>query len=218
MFLPRFLDQLALRLLRSSKYGGALALARRSSLGDQGWFVAYQRNMSVDRQGNPVPWIPYPARTLIESRLSGSMRVFEYGAGASTLWWPSRVGSVTSVEHDPAWVTQVRARAPANVTVILCPLDPAQRYAETAVAEGGGFQVLFIDGRHRNLCMHVAPDAVSDDGVVILDNSERSEYSAGISALESRGFRRLAIAGLAPGLLEESETSVFYRDRNVFGL
>lgn len=218
MLLPGWVDRLALRALRWSRFGGAWALARRSSLRSKGWFLSYQLGRSVDDRGDPVPWIPYSASDLIERRLSKSMRVFEYGAGASTLWLSVRVKSVTSVEHDPGWLAEVRSKAADNVKLIQRPLEPPSNYAETAIHEGGGFDVVFIDGRHRNLCMEHAVNAVSDAGVIVLDNSERGEYATGIDHLKGHGFRQLAIRGLAPALLEETETSLFYRDGNVFGI
>jgi hypothetical protein len=37
------------------------------------------------------------------------MRVFEYGAGGSTLFWAKRVREVVSIEHDRMWGERVQA-------------------------------------------------------------------------------------------------------------
>ena len=50
-----------------------------------------------------LAWWTYGAIEAVEAHLdglAGQARVFEYGAGASTLWLGRRAGEVHSVEHD----------------------------------------------------------------------------------------------------------------------
>jgi predicted SAM-dependent methyltransferase len=54
----------------------------------------------ADRQ----PWLPYTATTFLDQKITGDSRVFEYGAGGSTLFFASRVAEVVSVEHDSEWL------------------------------------------------------------------------------------------------------------------
>src|SRR6266496_5790869 len=52
-----------------------------------------------------VPWWTYRAIDVVDAWLSARphpIRVFEYGAGASTLWLAQRADEVHSVEHDRA--------------------------------------------------------------------------------------------------------------------
>jgi hypothetical protein len=58
---------------------------------------------------------------MLERVVQPHFRVFEYGAGNSSLWWASRVAEVVSVEHDAAWAELVQSRAPANLTVVSKP-------------------------------------------------------------------------------------------------
>jgi hypothetical protein len=61
------------------------------------------RNALIDQ----LPWISFAAIDFLEKNLGKNMTVFEYGAGGSTLFFSSRVKSVVSVEHDPAWYRNV---------------------------------------------------------------------------------------------------------------
>lgn len=56
-----------------------------------------------------LPWISYPAIDFLERYLRPEMDVFEFGSGGSTVYFSSRVGSVTAVEEDAKWATLVEA-------------------------------------------------------------------------------------------------------------
>ena len=60
---------------------------------------------------------------LLERVAQPHLKVFEYGAGNSSLWWAARVAEVVSVEHDAAWAGRVAARAPKNLAVLSRPID-----------------------------------------------------------------------------------------------
>jgi hypothetical protein len=53
------------------------------------------------------PWITFAAIRFLEKNLKKHMRVYEYGAGGSTVFFAERVKEVISVEHDPVWRDQV---------------------------------------------------------------------------------------------------------------
>ncbi len=54
-----------------------------------------------------LPWIPFPAIIKLERWLNSSMTVLEFGSGASTLFFASRVAKVESVEHESSWAELV---------------------------------------------------------------------------------------------------------------
>ena len=85
------------------------------------------------RGGRPLAdgraWITYGAIDFLQARLSRTMRVFEYGAGGSTIFLASRVGHVVSVEHDENWAREVAGAAAAlsltNATILHVAPSPA---------------------------------------------------------------------------------------------
>lgn len=53
-----------------------------------------------------LPWLPFPAINFLDSLLTKSSRVFEFGAGGSSIFFSSRVDELVSVEHDPHWFSE----------------------------------------------------------------------------------------------------------------
>lgn len=49
------------------------------------------------------PWITFPVIDKLNTILSKSSRVFEYGGGGSTLFFANRVKEVITVEHNKEW-------------------------------------------------------------------------------------------------------------------
>ncbi len=122
-----------------------------------------------------VPWWTYPAAAEVEAFLrerDGAARVFEYGAGASTVWLAKRAGEVRSVEHDAAFVEMLAPKLAGFDNVHLrCVEAGPRRPDSTAVSEraghehldfgdyvaaideaGGAFDVIVVDGRARAAC------------------------------------------------------------------
>lgn len=56
-----------------------------------------------DALKNAIPWITFKAIDYLNANLSREMKVFEFGGGGSTLFFNSRVGELTTVEHDKNW-------------------------------------------------------------------------------------------------------------------
>lgn len=71
-----------------------------------------------------------------------------------------------------------------------------------------------MDGRDRVNCCKEAVNALTDTGVVVLDDSYRTEYKPGIEFLKANGFKELPFSGISPGFLHRSSTSVFYKAEN----
>jgi FkbM family methyltransferase len=66
--------------------------------------VAFSRGPLLDG----LPWMTFPAISFLETLLHKHSRVFEFGAGGSTIFFSSRVGELVSVEHDPSWFAQLQ--------------------------------------------------------------------------------------------------------------
>jgi len=74
---------------------------------------------------NPQPWMADSAVRFITKTCRPDFRVFEFGSGASTLFFSARVKEVCSVEHNPDWFQTLKAelesREIKNVVVALQP-------------------------------------------------------------------------------------------------
>ncbi len=107
-----------------------VARFRAGYLTETGWLRSANLKEAVDDAG-PVAWYTYPAIEALAKVARQAMRVFEYGAGGSTIWWSKRVGGVVSVDHDPDWVELTRAglRETDSISAVLkeAPCETKQR-------------------------------------------------------------------------------------------
>ena len=73
------------------------------------------------------PWIAQGAMRFCEASLNREMAGFEWGSGRSTAWFAQRLGSLTSIEHDPGWFKivqeKLKSREIRNVTYRHVPLN-----------------------------------------------------------------------------------------------
>jgi precorrin-6B methylase 2 len=212
------LHSVAKAILRKLHLYGLYSLKLKGPVHDDGWLRSFEEHRSVDLEGKPLPFIVYPAIEFLRRRIRPDMEVFEYGSGASTLWWAARVKRVVSCEHDPGWYRKISAGAPANATLLLQELDDRESYPRRILEFHEAFDVVVIDGRERVHCAHHCLGALKPGGVILWDNSDREKYESGYRFLQEHGFRRLEFVGLGPIVNEKSETSIFYRPNNCFGI
>jgi len=59
-----------------------------------------------------------------------------------------------------------------------------------------------------------ASNFLTDEGVIILDDSKRNEYDRGIIHLMNKGFKKIDFGGIPPGTFIKKFTTVFYRTKN----
>ena len=182
-----------------------------------GWKKSLKSKAPVDNSGEPLPWYCYPFIHFLNQRLeeldATELRVFEYGSGNSTLWWSKRVAHVTSVEDHNEWYDRIIQQKPDNVSYNLAAGKPD--YIQCVAHQDVDFQIIIVDGSHREDCINVALNKLTDDGVVILDNSELDSVQKGIATLKTEGFRQIEFFGLGPVNGHPWGTSVFYRANNI---
>lgn len=185
---------------------------------EDGWFRSFREERSVDLDGNPIPWLTYPAIAFIARRIRPDMSVFEYGCGSSTLWWAQRVKEVVACEHDREWYRSVVTKVPDNATVHHVPLEYGGEYCHKVSATGKKFDIVVVDGRDRVNCVRNAVGSLAPGGVFIWDNSDREEYREGYQLLFDQGFKKIEFTGMIPIMSCRSETGIFYRQENCLGI
>ena len=136
-----------------------------------------------------VPWWRPPAADFLASVLEPGARVLEWGCGGSTIWLARQGYRVLSLELDAEWRLLVMRRLELenlhrNAEVLYFgPSDNRwQMYADHAMLfDEGAFDAILIDGRNRARCCANAQARVRVGGYVLLDNSERGEYTDGVA-------------------------------------
>jgi precorrin-6B methylase 2 len=207
-----------LAAVRDARDAAVHSMLSTGYLVDIGWFNALERKIPVGPNDEPLPWITYPAIEFLEIRLRKTLDVFEFGAGNSTLYYASRVRSVTSVEHDSDWHKIIGEAIPSNVTLMFRELVYGGEYAKSVLGAGRCYDIIVIDGRDRVNCVKNAVQMLKQGGVIILDDSQRPNYSSAKEHLCKLGFRNIEFWGISPGYVNRMCTTIFYRGDNVLGI
>lgn len=216
------------RLIRRLLRGvGLLAPMERSRLP----LVRHLRSMlaiydTEDMAHLGLPWWTYAAIQEVDVLLEGrKARVFEYGAGASTMWLASRAHEVFSVEHDADFVPVVASLTDDfdNVTLLSVPptevagvpVTPSGRdgyenadftdYVQAIDRVGGTFDLIVVDGRARVACLDHALGFLAEGGVVLFDDIRRARYRA---ALERDDVEVTLLAGAKPSIPYRDTTAL----------
>lgn len=165
------------------------------------------------------PWIGSAAIDLIKDRINEKFNVFEWGTGNSTLFWSQHVKSVVSVEYNNSWYMKLKKLVPENVDLRYITLENGGAYCKEILNTNIQFDIILIDGRDRVNCAYNALDKLTQNGIIIWDNTERDYYQPGMEFLKQNGFKQLELSGMLYGYVGyECYTSIFYREDNVFDL
>jgi hypothetical protein len=204
-----------LKLLREPKNLSALFSQREFGyLLEIGWFESFKLNKSIDKMGHPIPWFSYPFIDFLIPRLTKDLVLFEFGSGNSTLFFADKVKKVISIEHNKDWYRIVSKTKPENVELILTKTNSSIDYLEHLSDLKEDLDIIIVDGLHRIDCLKLAVGKLSEQGVIILDDSERTEYKHGIEFVLEKRFRSLEFWGIAPTVLFKKCTTVFYKSNN----
>lgn len=132
-----------------------------------------------------IPLLIEAATQYLSDNLSDHPSIFEWGSGGSTIWFARR-GHVISMELDPVWYNLVRARLEAEHlhAMVVLHTDIELYKASILSAPKETFDLVLVDGRHRNSCITNAISRIKPGGYLCLDNSGRKYYNCGKRLLE----------------------------------
>ena len=157
-----------------------------------------------------LPWWNVAATREVAGflRARPKARVFEYGAGASTIWLGRHADSVVSVEHHAEWhqrLTKEVVRYP-NIELRHRELD-GDAYIGAIDAADGPFDLIVVDGRRRTECLARAMPHLARGGIILLDDSGRSRYRG---AIQNCGLRERRYFGRSYCVPYPDFTSILY--------
>jgi predicted O-methyltransferase YrrM len=154
----------------------------------------------------------------LSERLNKDFSLFEFGSGNSTLWYAARVKQVVAVEHNQQWYNQVEASMPTNAQLLFKDQNQGQDYEKAILETNTKYDIVIIDGVKRIECGVHAVQALTDNGVVILDNSDRSIYQPIKDQLKELGYKSIDFWGAIPIVANISCTTVFYKPNNCLNI
>jgi predicted O-methyltransferase YrrM len=122
----------------------------------------------------PIPWIGVEAKRVFGYYLKPETCVLEFGAGGSTLWMQDKVKQIISIENDKAWHKALKKKINKDVvTLVLWDKPEPPEYKQL-------FDLVFIDGEpieRRGNWIKALSRLVKPNGIVVLDNANREEFS-----------------------------------------
>ena len=134
------------------------------------------RTWLYQRRNPDAPWFTADAIRLLESRVGPADTVLEFGSGRSTLWFARRCARVESVEHNPAWRTEVNRRLASAVLAGKAVVHAAGEAEYAEVADrfvDDSFTVVVVDNLRRADCVNHALPKLRAGGWLVIDNVNR---------------------------------------------
>jgi len=166
--------------------------------------------MPVDGEGRHQPWLTYPVIEHINGLDLRDKDVFEFGAGASTIFWAERAKSVTSVELDSDWWDILRKSVPKNVELVHEP-DGAKYARFPLTLAPRKFDVVVVDGAQRFESAKTALRVLAPGGMIVLDNAEWYPNTADV--LSNADLIEVRLSGFSP-INAFTETSSIFLSRD----
>ena len=196
-----------------------IQLRWRGMLYEEGWFEAACYYKSVNKNLEPIPWWSYSFNDFFLPFLNKELVFFEYGSGNSTLYLSKYIKEITSIEHNKAYFESLKNKVDNNVILKFVKLDKyGGEYSKSILNENKLFDVIIVDGRDRVNSVYNCLDRLKDNGVIILDDSQRDNYKPAIDFLKNKGFKHIYFSGVSAGTYKKKYTSLFYKDDNWIGL
>ena len=167
-----------------------------------------------DKDGNPIPWYTYPAIEYLSQLNYSDKKIFEFGCGYSSIYWAMRAKSVISIEDNLAYYDRWSKEFSASNLEIKWR-DEGEGYENAIFEENDKYDVIVIDGKRRVECTAAALVCLSENGMIILDDSDRvntsQEYIESIARLKSADMIQIDFYGFCPMNNYTKTTSVFLR-------
>ncbi len=178
-----------------------------------GWKKSFLEGFSQDDAGDPVPWMTYPAIEFLKNNLNKNHEIFEFGCGASTLFFSKRVKKVVGLETNPRWLGITNSKLSQqcrNVEINLMEDGLTNvNYENFPKNSGQKFDLIIVDSLKRFQCATNSITALKAGGSIILDDSERKNYQKIFDFFAANNFTRQDFFGIAPGQIRIKNTTIF---------
>ena len=163
----------------------------------------YQKLTQKYTTKNPKPFIVVDAVEYIEkfiARLDRQCSVLEVGAGNSSLWFLSKGCKVLSFEHNEEWASEIVQHAKKaypndskNLQLDICQGSEAL-HKMSHLSEK--FDIVLIDSMNeftsRFEAIKILKNNVSEDGILVLDNSDGPVNWKAASEMQNVKFERFS--------------------------
>lgn len=117
-----------------------------------------------------MPWYTRPCLEWLDKLELHHKEVFEFGCGASSLWYLSRGADVNGVDHNSEWQF-----IPVGEVVYQWVETEIETYITSCHRGRGLYDIIIVDGIFRDDCTEHALKYLKKGGYLICDNFEQPE-------------------------------------------
>lgn len=165
-----------------------------------------------------VPWMYIKAVHFLEFYIhrNNCEIYFEYGSGGSAFFFSHLAAKVVSVEHDEQYYHYIKKLLAGveNIDLqLVVPEKDGSNYVQTIDQfADGSIDLIIIDGVFRNECLLKSCSKVSDNGLIVLDNSTRDDYATVVGKMK-RDFESITVHGGTTYAQGEDATTIFWKKK-----
>ncbi|WP_297337962.1 hypothetical protein [Algoriphagus sp.] len=174
------------------------------------FFYQYIKQNSVKRNRMElgIPWMTIPAVNFLDKLIKEDFKIYEYGSGASTIYFLKKGVKIYSAEHSKDWFEileqYINNSFPGSNPVKL--FEPVRSISSEAIYskkdpkyinfdftqyvnsinrfDDHFFDIIVIDGRVRIACLRQSINKLKEGGFIIFDNGDRNEYHNELKKIE----------------------------------
>ncbi len=184
-----------------------------------GWTRSFLEGISQDESGNLLPWMTYPAIDFLNNFVKKHHEIFEFGCGASTVFFAKKAQKVYGIETNKNWLNLINKKLQsldlkAQIELMENGIDN-KNYEIFPQKLEKKFDIIIIDSIKRFSCAQHAINFIKDDGIIILDDSQRENYKKIFDFFAEKGFEKEDFFGIEPGKLKIKNTTIFLRKNRV---
>jgi predicted O-methyltransferase YrrM len=178
-----------------------------------GWTKSFIEGTPQDKDGNFLPWMTYPAIEFLQKTINKNHRIFEFGCGASTIFFAKNAKEVVGLETDKRWLEIVKnnlseKKLNAEIHLMEDGIEN-ENYENFPNNFSEKFDFIIIDSIKRFRCAKNSIKFLKDGGTIILDDSQRENYKKIFEFFEQEGFKKTDFIGIEPGKLKLKNTTIF---------
>lgn len=135
--------------------------------------------------------LPWYTKSFLDELVTWDLKdkvVFEYGCGASTLWWAAKCHAVYAIENNNDWANAVLEKLPNNA-VVATHVDGTYTPEIIKHFHDGFFDIIVVDNEPvelRDGCIVEALKHLNPGGRLIIDNWDQP--SVWVPSAETRAL------------------------------
>jgi hypothetical protein len=173
-------------------------------------------------EGSFIPWYNYKIIEFLNKQNLKNLEIFEFGCGYSTLFYAQKSKFVTSIESRFEWQEKILNLAElnnlSNLKITLHNKLFGVDFASSIKVQDRNFDLIVCDSFDRVNCVRNSLQKVSNDGVILLDNSERDKYQIIFKEMLDLNWYSITFSDLGPCRIKPSSSTIFYKKYNILNL